>query len=145
MPKTKLKKLFDKAWKLMSQYIKLRDSDWRGYAKCCSCGKTIEAFTSKAHAGHYRHGYLDFNEVNINLQCNHCNTFKGGQLDTYTLFLTRKHGIEVIEELDKAFHEHKLKHDQTGKKYTEQELLDTIELLKEKINELKQHTLIRKV
>ena len=39
----------------------------------------------------------------------------------------------VIEELDKLFHEHKLKHDQTGKKYTQEELLKIIEELKCKI------------
>lgn len=132
--KTKEKKLFDKAWKLMSQYIRLRDSDWRGYLECCTCKKVIEA--KKAHAGHYRHRYLDFNEKNINGQCAGCNTYRSGELDKYTLFLIKKYGLGVIEELDKAFHAHKLKHDQTGKKYTAEELEIIIEALKIKINEL---------
>jgi DNA-binding MltR family transcriptional regulator len=72
----------------------------------------------------------------VNLQCPSCNTYRGGELDKYTIFLIKKYGIGVIEELDKLFHEHKLKHDQTGKKYTKEELLKIIEELKCKIANL---------
>ena len=125
------KKLFDKAWRLMSEYVRKRDTDWRGYGNCCTCGKIVEY--KKAHAGHYRHKYLDFNEKNVNLQCSSCNTYRGGELDKYTIFLIKKYGVGVIEELDKLFHEHKLKHDQTGKKNTQEELIKIIEELKCKI------------
>lgn len=117
----------------MSQYVKLRDSNWRGHGNCCSCGKHLEAQTANAHAGHYRHGYLDFDAQNINLQCSSCNTFRGGKLDTYSLFLTRTYGNEILETLDKKFHAHKRKHDQTGKKYTVDELDVIIAELKERI------------
>jgi len=137
LAKTKLQKLFDKAWRLQSQYIKLRDSDWRGYGNCCTCNEIVEAFTKKGHAGHYRHGFLDFNEKNINLQCSGCNRYRNGALDQYTIFLINKYGTKVIKELDTAFHAHKLKTDQTGKKYTEEELNDIIENLKTKIAKLK--------
>lgn len=134
MPKDPLKKLFDKAWKLMSEYIRKRDTDWRGYGNCCTCGKTVEY--KKAHAGHYRHGYLDFNEKNINLQCAGCNTYRGGALDKYTIFLIKKYGIGIIEKLDDLYHKHKQKQDKTGKKYTKEELEEIIEDLKVKIANL---------
>ena len=135
--KTKNKLLFDKAWELQSKYIKLRDSDWRGYGKCCTCDKTIEAMTNKGHAGHYRHGYLDFHKKNVHLQCSSCNIYSGGKLDKYTIFLIKKYGVEVIDELDKAYHEHKRKHELNRKKYTDEELELIIIGLKEKINEYK--------
>ena len=125
------KTLFDKAWKLMREYVRKRDTDWRGYGNCCTCGKTVEY--KKAHAGHYRHAFLDFDERNINLQCNSCNTYRGGELDKYTIFLIKKYGIEIIEELDTLFHAHKLKADQTGKKYTVDELTEIIKDLQIKI------------
>lgn len=115
----------------MSQYVRLRDSDWRGYGNCCTCDKKIHF--KEAHAGHYRHRYLDFEEKNVHFQCSACNTYRGGELDKYTLFLTRKYGAEVLEDLDKKFHAHKQKHDRTGKKYTMEELEDIIADLTEKI------------
>lgn len=133
--KTKNKRLFEKAWGFQSRYIKLRDSDWRGYGNCCTCGKTIEAMTKKGHAGHYRHGYLDFHPKNIHLQCSSCNIYGSGKLDMYTIFLIKKYGPGIIEELDKAFHDHKIKHDKTGKKYSNEELELIIVSIKEKINE----------
>lgn len=135
MAKTELKKLFDKAWKLQSEYVRKRDTGFNGYGRCCTCGKAIEY--KQAHAGHYHHGYLDFIEENTNLQCAGCNTYRGGELGKYSLFLIRKYGgVEILERLETQLAEHKRKYDQTGKKYTKEELLQIIEDLKIKISKL---------
>lgn len=133
--KTRIQKLFDKAWKLQSEYIRKRDSDsFTELAECCTCN--IVKPRKEMHAGHYRHRYLDFHEKNVHAQCSGCNTYRSGELDKYTLFLIDKYGFEVIKELDDAFHAHKRKHDSTGKKYSVEELELIIVGLKEKINEL---------
>lgn len=62
--KTLRKRLYAEAWKWFSLYIKTRDR-WT----CVTCGKNLSDNRSQCHAGHYKHGVLDFNEININAQC----------------------------------------------------------------------------
>jgi len=52
--------------------------------------------TKAAHAGHYYHGTLDFDEVNINGQCAGCNMYKSGDLAGYTEYIILKHGVEGL-------------------------------------------------
>lgn len=111
--KTLRKRLFSKAWFWFSLYIKARDR-WT----CCTCGKDLSENRSQCHAGHYKHGVLDFDEINVNAQCSGCNTYRNGNLTSYALFLTRKYGPDILEKLEAAASEQRAR----PKKYTVEEL-----------------------
>jgi hypothetical protein len=85
----------DRAWKCFADYIKLRDSDWRGICKCCTCGREIELGTQECQAGHLVHGRSNavlFDERIVHAQCSTCNSkFIGnGEQGKYTLFMLKK-------------------------------------------------------
>jgi len=122
-------KLKKQAWKIFSEYIRRRDSDWRGYATCVTCG--VVKHWKQMQAGHFlpgRHNSVLFNEKNVHAQCPGCNMFKQGNSVKYFRFMQRTYGEEVIAELEKL--------DTQNKQFTPQELKDLIETLKQKINEL---------
>ena len=55
------------------------------------------------NAGHWKHGRLDFDEMNVNCQCVRCNKWLSGKLDSYTIKLIELHGVEAVQALsDKA-------------------------------------------
>src|SRR3990167_8665265 len=83
--------LHKKAWKIFGDWIKRRDS----YI-CVTCGSR-----DANQAGHFWHGVLDFDEVNINTQCKQCNHFKYGNLAPYSIYLIRKYGQKAFEDLEK--------------------------------------------
>ena len=116
--KTLRKRLYAKAWYWFSLYIKTRDK-WQ----CVTCGKELSDNRSQCHAGHYRHGCLDFCKININAQCSGCNNYKHGNLTQYALYLTRKHGVEILEDLESRASMQKAR----PHKYTLEELESIIE------------------
>src|SRR3990167_10327775 len=79
-----------KAWSLFSKWIRERDK------QCITCGSR-----NQLCAGHFWHGVLDFDEININCQCKQCNTFKSGNLAPYSIYLIRKCGQKAFEDLEK--------------------------------------------
>ena len=83
-----LPKLKRKAWKLFSKYICKRDD----YI-CFTCGKAGN------QAGHFRHGRLDFDEMNVNCQCARCNKWLHGRLDEYAIRLKAKYGEKKFDAL----------------------------------------------
>jgi hypothetical protein len=87
-PRCNLKR---KAWDLFSKWIRERDGD-----RCITCGSR-----NQLCAGHFWHGVLDFDEMNINCQCKQCNTFKSGNLAPYSVYLIRKYGPKAFEDLEK--------------------------------------------
>lgn len=118
-------------WKLFSSYIRKRDSDWKGFGKCCTCGVLLQIPSVQAHAGHFIHGSTKrsyFEPKNVHLQCRSCNFFKNGARDVYALFLVKKYGKGIIEEL------HAINKDK--RPWTKKELLRIEELYKEKLKEL---------
>lgn len=80
-----------------NRFIRARDAG----ADCISCGRRSGA---KVNAGHYRPigGFpeLRFNEINCYLQCEHCNTYKSGNLTEYRLALIAKIGLPLVEWLE---------------------------------------------
>lgn len=86
-PRINLKR---KAWDIFSKWIRARDK------RCVTCGST-----NQLQAGHFWHGVLDFDEMNINAQCKHCNHFWSGNLAPYSVYLIRKYGREAFEDLEK--------------------------------------------
>lgn len=84
------------AQKDCNAYIRGRD-----YGNVCiSCQKPPK----KKNAGHYlsvgSHPELRFHPFNINLQCEHCNTYKSGNQAAYRVNLIDKIGLSNVEWLE---------------------------------------------
>ena len=112
------------AQKIFNDYIRERDKG----NTCISCGKTPK----KANAGHWmnanNHWAVRFDENNVHLQCEHCNTYLSGNLLNYTPNLINKIGQQNYDELvEKA---------KITRKYTIDELKQIIETYKEKRKQL---------
>lgn len=82
---------------IFNKFIRARDAG----NNCISCGRNTG---SKINAGHYlatgSHSHLRFNEKNVNLQCEHCNTYKSGNQAEYRPRLIAKIGLQAVEELE---------------------------------------------
>jgi hypothetical protein len=87
-----LKKLKAKAWKLFSSYIRQRDK-----GICFTCG--VQKHWKEMHAGHFKHGRLDFDPMNVNCQCAYCNTYNHGNLGEYGVRLVKKYGLRRVQDL----------------------------------------------
>ena len=85
------------AQKWFNKFIRLRDSG----NPCISCGRSTGA---KINAGHYRSvgscPELRYEELNCHLQCEHCNSFKSGNIEHYRPRLIEKIGIEKVEWIE---------------------------------------------
>jgi len=103
-----------KAQDTFNAFVRARDAK-KG---CISCGKQVE------HAGHFfSQGHfpaLQFNEVNVNGQCNRCNQHLHGNLIFYRSGLVKRCGEQKVLLL-----EHAAK--RPGKKWTRFELMAIID------------------
>jgi hypothetical protein len=83
------------AQQVFNKYIRLRDKS----SLCISCQKK----PLKENAGHFynanNHWSVRFDERNVHLQCEHCNTYLSGNLIYYRENLLKKIGIEEFENL----------------------------------------------
>jgi hypothetical protein len=102
-------------------YIRQRDKD----QLCISCGKP----PLKKNAGHFfnanNHYSVRFDERNVHLQCEHCNTFLSGNLIPYRENLIKKIGLQEFEDLSKIANE--------TRKFNIQEVKELINIYKNKI------------
>lgn len=131
MPKKKptLRALKNKAWKLMSEYIRRKDADEGGTNYCYTCGQP--KFWKELQAGHFVGGRTNavlLNEEVIRPQCLMCNVFLRGNYGRYTLKMVDEVGREKVEELMA------LKNKVV--KYTHSDLEEKIEDLKQKLEGL---------
>ncbi len=82
---------------VFNKFIRLRDEG----SSCISCGRNSGA---KMNAGHYlsvgAHPELRFNEFNVHLQCEHCNSYKSGNQAQYRPRLIEKIGLQQVEMLE---------------------------------------------
>ncbi len=108
---------------VFNKYIRLRDKD----ELCISCKQKPK----KSNAGHYynanNHWNVRFNENNVHLQCEHCNTFLSGNLINYRENLLKKIGAEEFNVLEGK--------SKVTRKFTKEELKEIIETYKKKIKE----------
>lgn len=106
-------------------FIRLRDAG----NNCISCGKKA----LKENAGHYfnanNHWSVRFDERNVHLQCEYCNTYLSGNLINYRDKLIEKIGIGEYNVLCEIAKE--------TRKYSIPEVIEISEQYKEKINLLK--------
>jgi 5-methylcytosine-specific restriction endonuclease McrA len=96
-----IKALKRKSWGLMSQYIRRSNIIAGGYNQCVTC-KCLKPW-KEMHAGHFIHAskgsLVSYDKRNIWPQCVKCNTYQGGRLIEYTLFIQENYGTETIDEL----------------------------------------------
>ena len=82
--------------KVFNLYIRLRDKN----KPCISC----QTYPKKSNAGHYlsvgARPELRFNEDNVHLQCEHCNSYLSGNQIEYRKNLIKKIGLEKVEWLE---------------------------------------------
>ena len=81
---------------IFNKFIRLRDKG----LNCISCNKPAK----KENAGHYRsvggNPELRFEELNVHLQCEYCNTYLHGNLINYRINLIKKIGLKKLECLE---------------------------------------------
>lgn len=91
-----------KLWTIVSEYIRLRDSDDENFCTCCTCG-IYKHYKDNIHAGHYvasgQSSFHRYNEKNIHAQCGLCNVGKNGCVLEYREFMINKYGLEYTEWL----------------------------------------------
>lgn len=112
------------AQQVFNKYIRLRDAG----NVCISCQKK----PLKENAGHFynanNHWSVRFDERNVHLQCEHCNTYLSGNLIYYRENLLQKIGIEEFERLSAEA--------MKTRKFTIEELKEIISTYKKNIKEL---------
>jgi hypothetical protein len=108
---------------VFNKFIRLRDAG----NVCISCNKK----PLKENAGHFynanNHWSVRFDERNVHLQCEHCNTYLSGNLIYYRENLLKKIGIEEFENLSVEATK--------TRKFTIDELKEIIATYKKKIKE----------
>lgn len=125
-----IKALKKRVWTIVSRYVRARDGH-----KCITCGAT----GVNMDCGHYRHNSernmsfggnaLWYDLRNLNCQCSfNCNRMRSGNLDKYALFLEKKYGKGILQELDKLY--------RTYKQWTREELNQLADDLEKKLADL---------
>jgi len=103
-----------------NRFIRKRDAG----NLCISCQKVPK----KENAGHYfssgGHKNITFNEDNVHLQCEYCNTFLHGNLLNYQIEIQKKIGADRLLTLHEEAHK--------TKKFTREELKEIIAKYKKK-------------
>ncbi len=110
---------------VFNKYIRERDKG----QPCISCDKPPK----KSNAGHFYssggHKNVTFNEDNVHLQCEYCNSYLHGNLIEYRKNLIKKIGVERFEQLESIAN--------ITRKYTREELKEITAKYKQKLKELK--------
>ena len=118
------KTIITKLDNIFSQYIRLRYSK-NEISECVTCGK--QDHWKKLQAGHFvsrKHYATRWDEDNVQVQCSGCNVFRYGEQYLFSKYL----GSDLSEEL--------LIKSRNIQKFTDNELLEMIELYTEKVNNL---------
>ena len=105
-------------WGLISLFIRKRDK-----FRCITCK------LAGNHCGHWRTNgernmslggnELWWDERALNCQCVVCNNYKSGNIAEYDLYLEKKYGFGILQELNRLY--------RTPKKWTRQEIENKIE------------------
>jgi hypothetical protein len=124
-----LKSLKNKAWKLMSEWVRRKDADEGGTTRCVTC--RVPIYWKEAQAGHFVGGRTNavlFHPDLVHVQCVACNVFRSGNYAAYTLFMLDLYGREKVEEF--------LALKNKVVKYTRSDLEDLIQGYKQKLEGL---------
>lgn len=127
---TQLSALKKKAWKAMSEYVRLSAADENGFASCVTCQKSKH--WKEMQAGHFvpqaQGNAARFDPRNVHVQCYRCNMNLGGNGPEYAAFMLDKFGAEEVEEIRQLAGQ--------TRKITRGEYLEMIEEYESKILEL---------
>jgi 5-methylcytosine-specific restriction endonuclease McrA len=118
------KTIITKLDNIFSQYIRLRYSK-NEISECVTCGK--QDHWKNLQAGHFisrKHYATRYDENNVQVQCSGCNVFRYGEQYLFSKYL----GVDLSEEL--------LIKSRKIQKFTDNELLEMIEIYKDKVNNL---------
>lgn len=88
--------LVSKADKWFSIFIRLRDSDDKGFCTCVTCGAI--RFWKNLDCGHWikrQHMATRFNEKNCAAQCKPCNAFEQGRDADFERYIIKKYGQQT--------------------------------------------------
>lgn len=94
-----LKALKNRAWKLLSEYVRRKGADAGGTERCYTCGHL--AHWKELQAGHAiggRHNAVLLDEDIVRPQCVRCNVFQRGAYPVFTARLIRENGLTWFEE-----------------------------------------------
>jgi hypothetical protein len=83
--------------KLISEIVRREEK-----GVCYTCGKKDD--WKYMHCGHYiKRGCwrLRYDRRNLHCQCPKCNTFMGGNMDSYAVHLIKDYGEGILEELQR--------------------------------------------
>jgi hypothetical protein len=109
---------------IFNKYVRLRDQG----LPCISCNLPPK----KKNAGHYYssggHSNIRFDEDNVHLQCEACNTFLSGNLLNYQIGIQKRIGAQKLLELQERAH--------VTKKWSVEELKEIIQTYKTKVRQL---------
>jgi hypothetical protein len=109
---------------VFNKYIRERDKN----ETCISC-KTIP---KKSNAGHFwnanNHWNVRFDEDNVHVQCERCNSFLSGNLIEYRANLLTKIGAERFSQLEAKA--------RVTRKFTKDELKEIIKKYKQKVKDM---------
>jgi 5-methylcytosine-specific restriction endonuclease McrA len=120
MAKRKRSAIVKELDKWFSLYIRLRNSDYRGYSTCVTCGK-VDHY-KKLQAGHFasrKHYATRWHEDNVQVQCYGCNVMQQGQQYLFAKWLGTDLADNLINESHKSV------------KFSDQDLLEKIAYYKE--------------
>lgn len=98
---TKIKTLKRKVWNIFSLYVRLRDCDDDGYAKCITCEAVKFWKSDGLQAGHFisrEFSSTFLEETNVHAQCASCN-MRSGMPDEYAKFIDDTYGEDERERL----------------------------------------------
>ena len=91
-----------KLWTIVSEYIRLRDSNDDNYCKCATCDN-FKHYKDSMQAGHYiaswQSSFHRYNEKNIHPQCYWCNVWKHWNVLEYQKFMIIKYWKEYTDYL----------------------------------------------
>lgn len=86
---------------IFSKFIRLRDADKNGLIRCCACGVLIPWEDSDcSHFVSRQYLFTRYEQKNCHASCRKCNRFLEGNKEAYALFLVRKYGAGIFEELN---------------------------------------------
>jgi hypothetical protein len=98
-PVKSLRTLKQKAWSLLSEYIRRSAADEGGTNACYTCGKLM--FWRDSQAGHAIGGRTNavlMDASIIRVQCVFCNVFQRGNYPVFTTNLIKENGMDWWEE-----------------------------------------------
>ena len=129
-PKQKTKGYYVKKLDIVfSQYIRKSYANDFGMAECYTCNKVLQY--KDLQNGHFiSRGHMNtrWDEMNNHAQCIGCNVFNHGKMDEYALFMVKKYGEGILEEMKKR--------KDTLRQWTIKEMEEQIKIYKEKVNSI---------